>query len=180
MPCYLDNSATTRVCHEAADKALFLMTDCFGNPSSLHTLGIRAEQEMTAARAQVASLFGLPDSSASRTSVTFTSGGTEANNLALFGAAAAKQRQGKHIVTTAIEHPSVLNAAKALEAQGFALTVVKPDSRGNIDARAVADACRPDTVLVSTMLVNNEVGTRLPIETIVPLVRKRAPQALFH
>ena len=180
MAAYLDNSATTAVCAAARDKAIVMMSDNFGNPSSLHTMGIRAEREMTAARRAVCAFFGLDDNGADLSCVTFTSGGTEANNLAIFGAAAAKKRQGHHVVTTAIEHPSVLEAMKQLEREGFELTIVTPDEHGDISAQALASACRPDTILVSAMLVNNELGTLLPIREAVPLIRAAAPQALIH
>ncbi|MBQ9414795.1 MAG: cysteine desulfurase [Clostridia bacterium] len=180
MACYLDNSATTAVCPAAADKAFCVMTDVFGNPSSLHTLGVRAEEELTAARRAVASLLGLPDDAAAERTIVFTSGGTEANNLALLGGADAMRRRGKHIVTTAIEHPSVLEAAKELERQGFSVTFVPPDANGDIAAKAIADACREDTVLVSVMTVNNETGARLPINAISTLVRRTCPHALIH
>ena len=180
MSIYLDNSATTAVCAPAVEKAVELMTSQFGNPSSLHTMGIRAEQEMTAARRAVCRLLGLSDHGADLSTITFTSGGTEANNLALFGAATAKKREGRHIVTTAIEHPSVLEAVKQLENDGFAVTYVTPDGRGNITADALADACREDTVLVSAMTVNNELGTLLPLKEAIPRIRKRAPKALIH
>lgn len=180
MSVYLDNSATTAVCQAALDKAVAMMTTHFGNPSSLHTMGILAEKELTAARRATAALFGLNTDGAALSCITFTSGGTEANNLALFGAAYAKKRQGHHLVTTAIEHPSVLEAMRALERDGFKLTVVPPDANGDISAEALSEACREDTVLVSAMLVNNELGTQLPIKDAVPLIRKRAPLALIH
>ena len=180
MSIYLDNSATTAVCQAAAKKAYDVMTATFGNPSSLHTLGIRAEQEMTAARRAVASLLGLNTSGADLACITFTSGGTEANNLAIFGAAAANRRLGRHIVTTAIEHPSVLEAVRQLEREGFELTVLSPDPNGDYDARAIADACRKDTILVCLMMVNNEIGTILPIKEAIPFIRRRAPHAVIH
>lgn len=180
MASYLDNSATTAVCTAAADAAYRVMTSTFGNPSSLHTLGIRAEQELTAARRSVAKLLGLNPSGADLSCITFTSGGTEANNLAIFGAAAANRRVGRHIVTTAIEHPSVLEAMKQLEREGFELTLVSPDENGDIAAADLANACREDTVLVCAMLVNNELGTLLPIKEAVPLIRRRSPKAVIH
>lgn len=180
MPCYLDNSATTAVYPAAADKARQMMTECYGNPSSLHTLGIRAEQELTAARCAVASLLGLSDSHADLSTITFTSGGTESNNLAVFGAAEAKKRLGNHIVTTAVEHPSVLEACRELERQGFALTCIVPDQNGDISVQAIADACRADTILVSVMLVNNELGAVFPLEQAAAVIRKRSPKALIH
>lgn len=172
---YLDNAATTAVCAAAAEKALYMMTTCFGNPSSLHTLGVAAERELTAARGAVARLMGTtPDT------VTFTSGGTEANNLAVLGGAAATARVGRHIVTTAVEHSSVAAACDELERQGYEVTRLVPGADGMITPEQVAAACRPDTALVSVMLVNNETGARFAVEEMVPLVRQRAPRALFH
>jgi cysteine desulfurase len=172
---YLDNAATTKVCPEAAKKALEMMTEYFGNPSSLHTLGTQAEQMVNAARRQVADLMGCrPDN------LVFTSGGTEANNLAIFGAVEAKRRGGKHIVTTAVEHSSVAASCKELERQGYEITRLVPDSDGLITPEQVTDACCDDTVLVSIMYVNNENGMHFPIDQIVPAVRRAAPQALTH
>ena len=172
---YLDNAATTAVCAPAAEKALYMMTACFGNPSSLHTVGFQAEQEMEAARRAVATMMGAAPSS-----VVFTSGGTEANNLAIMGAAAAGARRGRHVITTAVEHASVAAAFSELEKQGFEVTRLRPDADGMITPEAVQAACRADTVLVSVMLVNNETGAHFPVESMVPVVRTHAPQALFH
>ena len=172
---YLDNSATTRVCTAAADAAYKLMTEQFGNPSSLHTLGFRAEQEVTAARKAVADLMG-----AQPEQVIFTSGGTEANNLALFGAVAAHPHDGRHIVTTAVEHASVSAAIDQLERQGYEVTRLVPDQRGCIDAPTIVNACRPDTVLVAVMLVNNETGARFPLEEAVAGIRRICPRAHVH
>lgn len=172
---YLDNAATTAVCPAAAEKALHMMTACFGNPSSLHAAGLAAEQELTAARHAVAKLMG-----ASPETVVFTSGGTEANNLAILGGAGATARVGRHVVTTAVEHSSATAAFDELERQGYEVTRLVPDQHGMITADAVAAACRPDTALVSVMLVNNETGARFPVKEMVPLVRQRAPKALFH
>ncbi|MBE6807269.1 MAG: cysteine desulfurase [Ruminococcaceae bacterium] len=172
---YLDNSATTRVCPAAAQKAMELMTDVYGNPSSLHTMGFRAEQEVTAARKAVAGLMG-----AQPEQITFTSGGTEANNLAVFGAVTAHAREGRHIVTTAVEHASVAAAVDQLEQQGYEVTRLTPDENGLIDAPAIVSACRPDTVLVAVMLVNNETGARFPLEEAVAGIRKTCPKAHVH
>lgn len=172
---YLDNSATTAVCQEAADKAYEMMTVCYGNPSSLHTLGFAAEQEMTAARRAVAGLLG-----AAEDTIVFTSGGTEANNLAILGCAAARKRRGGHAVTTALEHPSVAAAFDELEKSGLEVTRLKPDSHGMITAEQIVDACREDTILCSVMLVNNETGARLPVEQAIAAIRRRSPQALIH
>ena len=172
---YLDNAATTAVCAAAAEKAQYMMTACFGNPSSLHAAGFAAERELDAARVAVAALLGAtPDT------VVFTSGGTEANNLAILGGAAANARAGRHVVTTAVEHASVAAAFDELEKQGYEVTRIKPDSDGMVTAEAVEAACRADTVLVSVMLVNNETGARFPIEQMVPALRRQSPRALFH
>ena len=175
MHTYLDNSATTRVCAAAADKAYQMMTETYGNPSSLHSLGFRAEQEITAARKAVAGLMGVQPEQ-----VFFTSGGTEANNLAIFGAAAARSREGRHIVTTAVEHSSVAAAIDQLEKQGYEVTRLVPDENGAVDAPTIAGACRPDTVLVAVMMVNNETGARFPIEQAVCGIRQTAPNAHVH
>jgi len=172
---YLDNAATTRVCPEAAEKALEMMTVHFGNPSSLHSLGTQAEQMVEAARKQVSKLFGCRPET-----LFFTSGGTEANNLAIFGAAEAKRRVGRHVVSTAVEHSSVLESFNELERQGFEVTRIVPDKNGVITPEQVAEACRRDTVLVSIMCVNNENGMHFPIDRIAASVRRVAPQALIH
>ena len=172
---YLDNSATTPVCRQAADKAYEMMTACWGNPSSLHTAGFEAEQELEAARRTVAGLLG-----AAPETITFTSGGTEANNLAVLGAAAAKKRAGRHIITTAMEHPSVAAACGALEKEGWEITRLTPDASGCVSAAALEAALRPDTVLVSMMMVNNETGAIFPVEEAAPLIRRLAPGALLH
>ena len=175
MSAYLDNSATTKVCPQAAEKAAFMMTECFGNPSSLHSLGFAAERELELARASVATLL-----KADPACVTFTSGGTEANNLAILGAAGAKQRRGNHVVTTAIEHPSVLEAFARLEANGFEVTRVMPQKDGTVSPRDLLAACRPDTILVSAMAVNNETGATFSWETASPAVRRKSPLATLH
>ncbi len=172
---YLDNAATTAVCRAAAEKALYMMTEAFGNPSSLHTVGITAERELIAARKAVAQLIGAPFED-----LLFTSGGTEANNLAILGGAAANRRTGQHAVTTAMEHASVAAAFDELEKQGWTVTRLRPDSRGMITPQAVAAACRADTALVSVMTVNNETGARFAVEDMVTPVRAAAPRALFH
>jgi cysteine desulfurase len=172
---YFDNSATTRVCREAAEKVMETMTENYGNPSSLHTLGFRAERAMDEARAAVASRLG-----AEKEEIYFTSGGTESNNLALFGAAHALRRRGNHIVTTQIEHPSVLNVMKRLEQEGYEVTYLKPDSLGRITAEQIRGAVDEKTILVSLMCVNNEVGSILPVETAAEAVRAAGAPALVH
>ncbi len=172
---YLDNSATTAVCPQSAQKAVHIMQECYGNPSSLHRLGFEAEKEINAAKEVVADMMGVP-----ARDVYFTSGGTEANNTAVLGAARALARRGKHIVTTAVEHSSVAAACDLLEKEGFVVTRLTPDENGCITPGAIAAACREDTVVVSIMLVNNETGARFHPELAVPLIRKRAPLAFIH
>lgn len=172
---YLDNSATTRVCQEAADAALYAMTDCFGNPSSLHGMGVSAEELVGKARAQVAAALGCE-----AREIVFTSGGTEANNLALFGAARALARRGRRIITTAIEHSSVESPAAALEKEGFEVVRLRPGADGVVPEEALAEAMTPDTVLVSMMLVNNETGALQPVEAARRAVRRAGAPALVH
>ncbi len=172
---YFDNSSTTKVCREAADKVMEMMTEHYGNPSSLHTLGFQAERELNAARAKVADRLGArPDE------LYFTSGGTESNNIALFGAAHARRKRGNRIVTTAIEHPSVLNTMKELEKEGFEVVSLKPDQLGQIQPEQVYQAVTPDTILVSMMCVNNEVGSILPLEAVPAAIAAANAPALFH
>lgn len=172
---YLDNAATTRVSEEAAQAAMRMMRECFGNPSSLHAMGVASARELNVAREAVASLMGCQSEC-----VYFTSGGSESNNLAVFGAANAKARRGREIVTTAAEHSSVACAMKRLEETGWTVTRIKPDSSGNLDPRAVADAVTDQTVLVSMMMVNNETGAVFPAEQAAKLIRAKNPQTLIH
>lgn len=171
---YLDNSATTPVLKQAADKAYEMMTGNFGNPSSLHNLGIEAEQELKKARNAVASSLRCDDDE-----IFFTSGGTESNNLAIYGAAMAQKRRGKRIVTSAVEHPSVLNTVKHLEMMGFEALYLKPVD-GVISAEAVQKAIDADTVLVTLMAVNNETGLKLPIDTVKRAIMRAGSPALIH
>ena len=171
---YLDNSATTPLCQEAIT-AMTKSMACFGNPSSLHLLGAEALSALDSARQRVASYMGCEAKE-----LYFTSGGSEANNTALFGAARAMKRRGKRIITTAIEHHSVLNAAKALEGEGFEVIYLNPNSEGVITAKAVADALTDDTVLVSVMYVNNETGAIMPISEIAAAIKASGCGALFH
>ncbi len=172
---YFDNSATTCVDAEVADRAVEIMCRQFGNPSSLHGVGSSAYTELGIARNQIAKMI------AARTGdIYFTSGGTESNNIAVQGAARAC-RWGKHIVTTAIEHASILKACAYLESGGWQVTYVAPNpDTHHIAAQDIIDAVRDDTVLVSVMFVNNETGEILPIKEIVNGVRKRNPKTLIH
>lgn len=172
---YFDNSATTPVCKEAADKAYYMMTECWGNPSSLHAVGFEAEKEITKAREEVAKKLGCEESE-----IYFTSGGTEANNLAVLGGADARKRRGNRVVTTAIEHPSVLSAAKELEKQGFEVIYLKPDESGQIPDSAIYEAINSDTILVSMMAVNNETGVQLPLNTVTNAIKRANAPAFFH
>ena len=172
---YLDNSSTTKVCREAADKAYQMMTECYGNPSSLHTLGFAAEREMQQAREQIArSMSVRPEE------ITFTSGGTEADNIAVFGAAFQKRKQGNRIVTTAIEHPAVLEPVRRLEQEGFEVVYLQPDEEGHIRPEQIREAIDNRTILVSMMLVNNDVGTILPVEEAARAIARAKAPALLH
>lgn len=172
---YLDNSATTRVLPEAAQKAVEMMTEEYGNPSSLHNRGFHARQELERARAVVAARLG-----AQPEEVIFTSGGTEGNNIAIFGAAEAGKRRGNKIVTTAVEHDSVLNAVAQLEKQGFEAVYLRPDERGRISEEQIMEAVDEETVLVTMMLVNNETGAIFPVEAAARAIRRKRAPALLH
>ena len=172
---YLDNSATTAVCSSAIERMTTVMTEQYGNPSSLHTLGIHAQREVMRARDEVATLIG-----AKAEQIVFVSGGTEANNIAVLGGAEAKNRQPHVAVTTAIEHPSVAACFDELERQGWTVNRVLPDSEGSISAEAIERACTPETTLVSVMTVNNETGAQQDIPSIVTRVRRVAPRAIIH
>ena len=151
------------------------MTECYGNPSSLHRRGIDAEHELSYARKTVAGCLG-----AAPEELTFTSGGTEANNLALFGAAYANRRRGNRLVISAVEHSSVLEAAKRLSDEGFEVIEVEPDRNGVITAEAVAGAVNDKTLLVSVMTVNNETGAIMPVRDIFDAARDINPSVLCH
>lgn len=171
---YLDHSATTFVLPEAAKVAVRVMTQQFGNPSSVHKMGIEASDILERARSQAAAIMN-----AELSELTFTSCGTEAINTAIFGAAHRRGR-GKHIVTTAIEHSATLNACKRLEQEGFEVTYLQPDETGHVALSELRSALREDTILLTCMLVNNEVGTVLPVKEFGKLLRKKCPNALFH
>lgn len=171
---YLDNAATTKP-SEAAVAAICKAAECFGNPSSLYGLGLDAEKLINGARAEIASKLGI-DSKC----VYFTSGGTEANNTAIFGTAYGKIKSGKRIITTAIEHPSVLEAFKKLEGEGFDVEYIGVDSNCRIKLKDLENALSEDTTLVSIMHVNNETGVIQPLDKIKELMNKKAPNALLH
>ena len=175
MIAYFDNSATTRPCPEAVAATTEALTECWGNPSALHSLGVEAHRRVEAARLSVAKALGAePDR------VFFTAGGTEADNWAVFSAARRLGKRGRHIVTTRIEHHAVLHPMQELEARGFEVTYLAPEPDGTVTPEALRAALRPDTILVSVMLVNNEVGSVMPIQSMAKLTRRLAPNALFH
>ena len=172
---YLDNSATTRPCPEAVAAITSAMTENWGNPSALYNFGIDIAHALRDARHKVASALGAePDR------VFFTSGGTEADNWAVFSTVKRLGKRGKHIITTAIEHHAILNCTKELEAQGFEITYLQPDENGRITLDALKGALRKDTILVSIMMVNNEVGSVMPIAQMAKLTHKLCPDAVFH
>ena len=172
---YLDNSATTKPCAKAVEAMTKALTEGWANPSALYSFGIDAAHALRDARVAVAKAMGAePDR------VFFTSGGTEADNWAIFGAVKRLGKRGKHIITTAIEHHAVLNCMKDLENQGFDVTYLQPDNLGNISVDSLKAALRKDTILVSIMMVNNEVGSVMPIEKMAKLTHKVCPDAIFH
>ena len=172
---YLDNSATTKPCPEAVAAVTEAMTEGWGNPSALYGFGLEANRALQLARRQVAAAMG-----AEADRVFFTSGGTEADNWAIFGTAKRFGKRGKHIITTAIEHHAVLNCMKELEAQGYEVTYLQPDSTGVISTEELKAAIRKDTILVSIMMVNNETGAVMPISQMAKLTHRQNPDTVFH
>lgn len=172
---YLDNSATTKPCKKAVENVNRCLTDNWGNPSSLHTLGFNAEMLLNEARMAAAKAIHCREDE-----IFFTSGGTEANNLAILGAVNALKRRGNRIITTAIEHPSVINVFEKLKNDGFDVVYLHPNKDGNIEESELENAITKDTILVSMMLVNNEVGSILPVEKISQYVTKVGSPALVH
>lgn len=175
MEAYLDNSATTRCSKAAADKMVLLLTEDFGNPSSLHMKGVIAEKYINEAKKKIARTLKCQEKE-----IVFTSGGTESNNLAIIGSAMANQRAGKHIITTQVEHASVANTMKFLEDNGFEITYLGVNHDGRISLEELKAAMRPDTILVSIMQVNNEIGAVMPVEEAGKLIKEINPSTLFH
>ena len=172
---YLDNSATTKPCKEAVDAITLALTEQWANPSALYSFGFSGAKQLRTARNQVAKTLGAePDR------IFFTSGGTEADNWAIVGSARRFGKKNKHIISTAIEHHAVLNTLKELEAQGYEVTYLQPNTEGVITIDALKGALRKDTFLVSIMMVNNETGTVMPISQMAKLTHKICPDALFH
>lgn len=172
---YLDNAATTKVCREASEAACYAMTEVFGNPSSLHRLGIEAEKLVRFSSEIISRALGSQPSE-----IIFTSGATESSNLAIFGLAENYGRRKKRIVTTSIEHPSVLEPMKKLAERGFELKIVEPDENGEITEEALVSAVDGGTCLISAMLVNNETGYILPIERAFSRIKKLYPDCMTH
>ena len=175
MEIYLDNCATTRVCDEAAAACLRVMTEDYGNPSSLHKKGMEAGNILTSARRQIGKMLGCDGDC-----VYFTGSATESNNLAILGAAAANPRGGKTIVTTTVEHPSVAKTVEYLEEQGYTVRRIAPKPDGNFDPQDFLDAVDGDTLLLTFMMVNNEMGTVLPYQAVIPALKKKYPRLLIH
>lgn len=175
MEAYFDNSATTRCYPSVVDIVVKTMTEDFGNPSAMHTKGVEAEKYVKEAAKTLAQLLKVTEKE-----ILFTSGGTESNNLALVGGVMANRRSGNHIITTAVEHPAVGQPVEFLENQGFEVTILPTDERGVVKLDALEEALRPDTIMVSTMYVNNEVGAVMPVAEIAKLVHEKSPKALYH
>lgn len=175
MEHYLDNSATTRVCPEAAEAALKAMTENYGNPSSTHTKGREAKRLLDESRKQVASALGCTPQE-----LVFTSCGSEGDNWAILNGAELMHRRGKHVISSMVEHDAVLKSLDELERRGYEVTRLRPDKTGAIPVQSVLEALRPDTVLVSLMLVNNETGAVTDIAAIARAIKKAAPQVLLH
>ena len=175
MEHYLDNSATTRVCPEAAEAALKAMTENYGNPSSTHTKGREAKRLLDESRKQVAAALGCTPQE-----LVFTSCGSESDNWAILNGAELMHRRGKHVISSMVEHDAVLKSLDELERRGYEVTRLRPDKTGAIPVQSVLEALRPDTVLVSLMLVNNETGAVTDIAAIARAIKKAAPQVLLH
>lgn len=175
MEIYLDNSATTKVCPEAVNEMVETLTHSWGNPSSLHKKGVEASRVLENARARIARVF-----SCSPDEVYFTSSGTTANNTAIFGAVYANRRRGNRIVTTSLEHPSVNEAMKRLEEQGFEVIRLRPDKFGRFSLNDLYSVINKNTILVSIMMVNNELGTINPVQNIKTAVMRAGAPTLIH
>lgn len=175
MEVYLDNSATTRTFPEVAEFMTKIMCEDYGNPSSLHMKGVAAEQYLRYAKETLARILKVNEKE-----LLFTSGGTESDNLALIGCALANRRKGNHLITTQIEHPAILKTMQQLETMGYQVTYLPVDRCGRICLEDLHRAMTPQTILVSIMHTNNEVGSRQPIEEAGALIRRMNPNTLFH
>ena len=175
MQVYLDNSATTKCYDEVAELVCRVMCEDYGNPSSMHHKGVEAEQYVRYAKETLARLMKVNEKE-----ILFTSGGTESDNIALIGTAMAHHRRGRHLITTRMEHPAVLQTMTYLERQGFYVTYLSVDREGRIRLQELERAIRKDTILVSIMHVNNEIGSVQPIAEAGELIKRCNPQTLFH
>lgn len=172
---YLDNSATTRCSERAKDLMVKVLMEDYGNPSSLHMKGVEAENYIKEAKKKIAKTLKVDEKE-----ILFTSGGTESNNTALIGAALANKRAGNHIITTSIEHASVSAVTGYLEELGFRVTYLKVDADGIISLDELREAVCEDTILVSMMMVNNEIGAVEPIEEAIKVIKEKNPNTLVH
>lgn len=175
MRCYFDNSATTRCFDSVAAIVDQVLRTDYGNPSSLHRKGVEAEQYLRYAKEQIAKSLKVQEKE-----ILFTSGGTESDNLAIIGAAMANYRRGKQLITTRIEHPAVLQTMSYLESLGYGVTYLPVDSYGCIRLEDLEAAVTPETILVSIMHTNNEIGSIMPVEEAGRLIKQKNPQTLFH
>lgn len=172
---YLDNSATTRVSHTVAEKVYKMMVENYGNPSSLHSKGLQAQHSVEDARNTLANALGVTSSE-----IYFTSGGTEANNLAVIGTALCKRKTGNKIVTSAIEHSSIMDSCKYLETLGFEVVYLPVEKNGAVSVESLENAIDENTILVSLMYVNNETGVIQPVEKIPRIIKRKSSPAVFH
>lgn len=172
---YLDNSATTKPCESAQKAALKAMSEVWGNPSSLHRLGVEAEGIINETRSKIADILSCREDE-----IFFTGSGTEANNMAIIGAAESQKRRGNKIITTSVEHPSVLNTCAFLEQNGFEVIYIKPQRGGHILASDILNAVDDKTILVTMMLVNNETGCIFPVSEVAEGLKERKSRALLH
>ena len=175
MEAYFDNSAPTRVYDSVADIMVKVMKEDYGNAAAKHMKGVEAERYIREAREEIAKSLKVKEKE-----IIFTSGGTESNNLALVGTALANRRAGNHLITTAVEHPSIYNTMGWLEEQGFRITYLPVDAAGHISLEELEHAVCDDTILVSVMYVNNEIGAVEPVEEISRVIRAKKPDVLFH
>ena len=176
MECYLDNSATTRAFDDVAQLVADTMTKQYGNPSSMHHYGKVAEDIVKNAKKQIAATLHCNEKE-----IFFTSGGTESDNMAIIGTARAKEKEvGRHLITSCVEHPAILETMRYLEKQGFEVTYLPVDKNGQVSPEDLKNAIRPDTILVSIMLVNNEIGALMPIEECGKIIKAANPKTYFH
>ncbi|MBD8941679.1 MAG: cysteine desulfurase [Clostridiales bacterium] len=175
MEAYLDNSATTKVFDEVKDIMVETMLKDYGNPSSMHLRGVEAEKYVKEARENIAKTLKVDEKE-----IVFTSGGTESNNMAIIGTALANRRAGNHIITTAVEHASVHNTMEFLAEQGFRITYLNVNESGVINIKDLEDAICDDTILISVMYVNNEIGSVMPISEIAEVIKSKKPDVVFH